>query len=278
MKDIVIDTLLDGIKLIPFLFIAFLFIELIEHKFSDKTKKVISKSGRFGPIIGGLLGAVPQCGFSVIATNLYVTRIVTIGTLFAIYLSTSDEMIPILLSHQVSLPSILKIVGLKVVIGIIIGLIIDLIITKKNKNDFHICDESECHCEESLILSAITHTLKTIVFIILITFLLNCAFSYLDQEVIKNFCLSHSYLSSFITSLIGLIPNCGASIMITELYVNNVLSLGATMSGLLTGSGVALLVLFKSNDNLKENIKILVSLYGIGVIAGILIDVIGNIL
>lgn len=278
MKDIILDTLLDAAKMIPFLFVAFLIIELVEHNFSKKTKKIIGSSGKFGPLFGSLLGAFPQCGFSVIATNLYVTRIITLGTLISIYLSTSDEMIPILLSHNVDLIEILKIVGLKVVIGMIMGFLIDLIYRKNNKSDFKVCDECECDCDESIIKASIIHTLKTILFIMIISFGINVLFEFVAEDVLKKLFVSNIFLGPLFSSLIGLIPNCGSSIMITELYLNEVISFGTTMAGLLTGSGVALLVLFKSNNNFKENIFILGTIYLLGVMCGIVINLIGGFL
>ncbi len=272
MLDIILDTLIDSLKMLPFLFVAFLLIELIEHKFSDKTKKVISSSGKFGPLLGGVLGAIPQCGFSVLATNLYITRIISLGTLIAIYLSTSDEMLPILISHNVAISEIIKIISIKVIIGMIMGFIIDLVYHNNKKSDFHICEESDCDCEESIIKSSIIHTLKTISFIALITFILNVVFNYFNEDIIKNIVSQNKILTPFIASLIGLIPNCGSSVMITELYLNNVITLGSGIAGLLTGSGVALLVLFKSNKNIKENIIILSLIYFIGVISGIIIN------
>ncbi len=275
MLDIVIDTLIDSLKMLPFLFLAFLIIELIEHKFSDKTKEVITSSGKFGPLLGGLLGAVPQCGFSVLATNLYITRIVSLGTLIAIYLSTSDEMLPILISHNVAISEIIKLISLKVIIGIIIGFVIDFVYHQKAKKDFHICEDSNCECEKSIIKSSIIHTLKTIGFIAIITFILNILFYYFNEDLIKSVMSKNKILTPFLSSLIGLIPNCGSSVMITELYLNNVISLGSTMAGLLTGSGLAILVLFKSNKNIKENLTILTIIYLVGVLSGIVINFIG---
>lgn len=278
ITHILVHTLEDSISIIPFLFIAFLIIELIEHKFSDKTKKIITKSGRLGPLLGGILGAIPQCGFSVVATNLYITRIVSLGTLISIYLSTSDEMIPILLSHNVPIIEIIKIVGLKVIIGMICGFIIDLVYQKKNKKDFHLCEDDDCECEESILKSSIIHTLKTFLFIIIFSFGLNILFEYIDEKMIEKIFMSNSIFAPFLSSLIGLIPNCGSSIVLTELYVNNVVSMGTTIGGLLTGSGVAILVLFKSNKNIKENLSILAIIYFIGVISGIIINLIGSLL
>ncbi len=276
MMDVILDTILDVLKLIPFLFIAFLLIELIEHKFSTLAKKVMAKSGQAGPVVGSLLGAVPQCGFSVFATNLYITRIISLGTLIAIYLSTSDEMIPILLSSQVPIKTIIGIVGLKVIIGMIFGFLIDIILRKKEKvGNFHLCEHEHCHCEDSLWKSVLSHTLKTVGFLFIVTFLLNLAFAYLEESIIEHFFLKNSLFASFITSLFGLIPNCAASVILTELYVKGMISFGATMAGLLTGSGVALLVLLKNSENKMESLKIYMLLYGIGVSMGIIIDFVG---
>jgi len=274
MKEIIIETLIDSIKLVPFLFVAFLIIELIEHKFSKKEIKLVEKSGKFGPVIGGLLGIFPQCGFSVLATNLYITRIVSLGTLIAIYLSTSDEMLPILISRNVEFSLILKILSIKLVIGIISGFVIDLLFRtkKKVKQDYHICEEDDCHCDDGIIKSSVKHTLNILLFILIINFVLTTCFDYFGSEYISKIFLKNSIFGPFISSLVGLIPNCGSSVMITELYLNNAITFGSMLSGLLTGSGVAILVLFKSNKDLKENIKIVSIIYFIGVVSGVAID------
>lgn len=283
MIDIILDTLIDALKLIPFLFIAFLIIETIEHKLNNKSKKVISKSGKFAPFLGSLLGLIPQCGFSVIATNLYVTRLISLGTLIAIYLSTSDEMLPILLSENAPLSTILLILGIKFSVGMIAGYTIDLIYRnqkdKENVN-YDICQHEHCGCnhEHNLIISSIIHTCKTLFYLVLITFAINVLFAYVGSPYLSKIFLKDSLLAPFITSLIGFIPTCGASIMLTELYLKGAISIGAAIGGLLTSSGVAVLVLFKSNKNIKENIKILFILYGIGVISGIIIQLISSLL
>ena len=272
---IIKHTVVHSLELLPFLLVAFLIIELIEHKFSDKTKRIITKSGKFGPVVGSLLGAVPQCGFSVIATNLYITRIISVGTLIAIYLSTSDEMLPILLSHNVDISIILKILGIKVVIGMLAGIVIDFILRKKTKNDFKICEEEECHCEESIIKSSIIHALKIFGFILLINLILNIAFEYIPEDIIKKLFFSNSILAPVLTSLFGLIPNCASSVMITELYLSNMITLGTAIGGLLTGSGIALAILIKQNNNKKESLSILATIYFIGVISGIVLNLLG---
>lgn len=294
MLEIIEDTLIDAIKLIPFLFITYLIMEYIEHKMGHKTKHAIKKSGKWGPIIGSILGVFPQCGFSVSATNLYAGRVITLGTLIAVYLSTSDEMLPIFISEAVSPIIILKILGIKLIIGIIAGTLIDVIAhiirnkvlnknqstnnTVENEEDEigHICEEDHCHCNESGILkSAIHHTLSILMFIIIITFIINTAVHFVGEETIASWILNRPVIGPIIASLIGLIPNCAASVIITNMYLDKVISLGSMISGLLTGAGVGLAVLFKTNNKIKENIGILILLYAIGVISGIIIDLIG---
>lgn len=278
MLEVILDTLLDGIKLIPFLFIAFLLIELLEHKFTNKSKQVIIKSGKLGPLLGSILGLFPQCGFSVMATNLYTTRIITLGTLISIYLTTSDEMLPILISNKTRISVILTLLLIKFIVGMIWGFIIDLIIRKTNKVrkiNYEICDEEHCRChKDGLIKATVKHTLNTIIFVIIISFIINMLMGLAGENNLSKTFLKNNIFGPFISSIIGLIPNCGASVMITELYLNDVISLGSTISGLLTGSGVAILVLFKENRNLKENLIILGLLYGIGVISGVIIEII----
>ncbi len=278
MLDIVIDTLKDGLKLLPFLFLTFLIIEYIEHKLDSG--KIIKKTRKYGPILGGLLGAFPQCGFGVSATNFYITRVISLGTLIAVYLSTSDEMLPIMLAQRVDGFVIFKIVTLKVVIGIFFGIIIDLFLRRKKQNVEikELCEHENCDCSHSIILSSLKHTINILIFLFIISFILNICFYYLGEELISKIFLRNNPLSSLISSLVGLIPNCGASIIITELYLNGTITFGSAMAGLLTGSGVGILVLFKNNKNLKENMFILLLVYGIGFISGILIDLVSMIL
>ena len=277
MIDIILDTLIDTLKLIPFLFITFLIIEVIEHKLNNKN--IISKSKKYGPLIGSLLGAIPQCGFSVMATNLYITRIITLGTLISIYLSTSDEMLPILISENINITTIIVIILIKVIFAIIYGIIIDLILSKKQrkqeKENYSICDEEHCHCEKGIFIPALKHTLNITIFIMIITFIINIIFSFVGEDILSKILLKNSIFSPFITSLIGLIPNCASSVMLTELYINNAINVSSLISGLLTGSGAALLILFKSNKNIKENIKILFILYILGVLSGIILELFG---
>lgn len=275
MLDIILETLLDTIKLIPFLFIAFIIIELIEHKLNHKNQKILKKSKKYGPILGSILGVIPQCGFSVMATNLFRARIITLGTLISVYLSTSDEMLPILISQNEKPSTIMKILLIKVLFAIIYGIIIDFIINKIKKNDkvnYEICNEEQCHCEKGIIKSSLKHTLNISLFILIMNFMINIIFTYIGEDFLSKIFLKNTMFGPFITSLIGLIPNCGASVILTELYLNNAISMSSLISGLLTGSGTAIIVLFKGNKNIKENIFIILLLYLLGVLSGVIIE------
>lgn len=281
MLDVIIDTLIDGAKLLPFLFIAYLIMEYIEHKTSKKAKNVIKKSGKFGPFLGGILGVVPQCGFSAAAANLYAGRIITLGTLIAIFLSTSDEMLPILISEAAPIDVILKILGIKLVIGILAGFIIDLVTRKaqqkENKEEKigDMCEHEHCHCEEGILKSSIKHTINILLFILIITFILNTVIHFIGEEKLGALLLEQPILGPIIAGVIGLIPNCASSVLLTKLYLANVINVATMISGLLVGAGVGILVLCKSNNNSKENISIISLLYGIGVVSGILIQALG---
>ena len=278
MKEIILDTILDTIKLLPFLFIAFLIIEYIEHKLTDKSKKVITKSKKYGPVLGSILGVIPQCGFSALATNLYITRIITLGTLFSVYLSTSDEMLPILISEKVDISIIIKILLIKMLFGMLYGIIIDIVIRKnkikRKEENYDICDEEHCQCKKGIIIPSLKHTLNITLYIFIITFILNSVFYYIGEDYLSKLFLKNTIYGPFITSLIGLIPNCGASVVITELYINSTISYASLIGGLLTGSGSALLILFKQNKNIKENIFIASLLYLLGAFSGLIIEII----
>ena len=282
MLEILEHTIEDSIKLIPFLFLTYLLMEYIEHKTKEKTKETIKKSGKFGPFIGALLGIVPQCGFSVSATNLYAARVITLGTLIAVYLSTSDEMLPIFLSEGVAIDVIIKILVIKFVIGMIAGFLIDLVIRLKNKGKedeekiIDLCEKEHCHCEHGIVKSALKHTVNIFIFIFLITFVINLGIHFIGEETIAGFMLDRPILGPIISGLIGLIPNCASSVIITQMYLENIISVGTMIAGLLVGAGVGLAVLFRTNKGVKENIKITVLLYAIGVISGIILELIGK--
>lgn len=271
MLDCFIDGLIDTLKVFPFLLISFYIIEILEHKINSN--KRLESSGKYGPVLGSLLGIIPQCGIASIATNLYVTGIITLGTLISVFLSTSDEMIPILLSEKVSIKLILIILGIKLVVGLVSGLLIDLVYPRKINSHYEICEEEHCHCDDHKFISAFKHTINISLFILVINILLNMVFNYGLNDYLSSLLLKDSIFSPIITSLIGLIPNCASSIVITKLYLASSISFGSMIAGLLTNSGIALVVLFKTNRNLKENINIILLTYFIGTVIGIILNI-----
>lgn len=281
MLEVIEEAVIDSIKILPFLFITYLIMEYIEHKTSEKSKDMIKKSGKIGPLIGSVLGIFPQCGFSVSATNLYAARVITLGTLIAVYLSTSDEMLPIFISEAVPITTILKILGIKLIIGMIAGFIIDFVLRIKNKDKqeenkiVDLCEKEHCHCDHGIIKSSLKHTLNIFIFILLVTLIINMAMYFIGEEPIKGVLTGIPILGPVIAGLVGLIPNCAASVILTKLYLDNIINVATMISGLLVGAGVGLLVLFRTNKSLKENLKITGLLYGIGVISGIVIELVG---
>lgn len=279
MIDVIKDTLFDSIKLLPFLFLAYLLMEYLEHKTGNKTKDIVKKSGKLGPLWGGIIGIFPQCGFSAAAANLYAGKIITMGTLIAVFLSTSDEMLPILISETMPASTILTILGIKLVIGVLAGFIIDFVARKLHKEKEEtkieeICEHEHCHCEKNIALSALKHTLNIFLFIFIITLVINGIIEIIGQENLANIVSKNVILGPIVAGIIGLIPNCASSVVLTELFVENVISMPILISGLCVNAGVGLLVLFKTNENKKENLKIIGLLYAIGVISGLILEII----
>ena len=271
-------TLVEALYTIPFLFLAFLLLEFLEHKMSNKIQQTIQKSGRFGPILASVLGAVPQCGFSAMAANLYATRIITLGTLIAVFLSTSDEMLLIMLSSPEFAPKGLIIVLIKIIISAIIGFLVDIICRRfsEEKQTIHeFCEHEHCHCEKGIFRSALIHTLKITLFIIVVQFALNCIMHTFGEDAIADFLSKGGFFTPIISAVVGLIPNCASSVLITELFMSNSISLGSCLSGLLTGSGIGMLILFKANRPMKQNVLILLLSFAVGSVIGIAVDLLG---
>ena len=285
MLDVIIDTLIDSLKLLPFLFISYLLIEFIEHKSSKSLEKILKNSGKFGPVIGSILGLVPQCGFSVTAANLYAGRVITLGTLITVFLSTSDEAIPVLLSHPDSAPQIFKLLAFKLLIGILAGIIIDFIFRKKHnlKKDIeevhehmhNMCSHCDCNHDHGILRPTLKHTINIFIFIFIVAFILNTVIYFIGQEKLSTLLMSGTIFQPLIAGLIGLIPNCASSVLLTELYIAGNISFASVIAGLCTGAGIGMVVLFKVNHDFKQNLKILGTIYAIGSISGIIIGLIG---
>lgn len=281
MSEIIIDSVIDSIKLLPFLFLTYLFMEWLEHKTGSAARNRIRTAGKLGPVWGGLLGVIPQCGFSAAASSLFTGRVITVGTLIAVYLSTSDEMFPIMISNAVPAVTIIRILACKAAIGIISGLIVEYVYThilKKQEGDLdihEICEEERCNCEHGLISSAATHTLKVFVYIFLISLGLNIIIGLVGEETLAGLFTGAPVIGEMIAALVGMIPNCASSVVITQLYLDHIIGAGAMMAGLLVNAGVGLLILFRLNHDRVQNLKIIGTLYGLGVFWGIIIELSG---
>lgn len=280
-EHIVVHTVEESIRLLPFLFVTYLMMEFLEHHTGKKAQDRIRKAGKLGPIWGGLLGIMPQCGFSTAASSLYAGRVITVGTLIAVYLSTSDEMLPIMISEAVPAPTIARILIVKVLIAMISGLLIELVLVrvlkKKEKDmDIHtVCEEEHCSCEDGMLVSALRHTIHIFGYILLVTLILNTAIELIGEETLTRFFTGIPVLGEMIAALVGLIPNCASSVVITELYLAGMIGAGAMMAGLLVNAGVGILVLLRLNRNWKQDSRIIGMLYGLGVFWGVVIQAAG---
>lgn len=298
----------DTLYLIPFLFVTYLAMEWLEHKAGDKAEEAVRRAGAAGPVVGALVGIVPQCGFSAAAATLWAGRVITLGTLFAVFLSTSDEMLPIFLAEQVAPATILKIMGVKLMIGMVMGFVVDAAVrlARRDRERLRIhelCERDRCHCngdcdaceqqpelaydyehdEEhehhheggSILRSALKHTVQVTVFIFVITLVLDGALELVGEDALGAFLGSNPVLSVLGSALVGLIPNCAASVVIAQLYVEGALGAGAMMAGLLVSAGVGLLVLFRTNRGLRQNLIVLAGLWATGVFWGLIISAFG---
>lgn len=273
----------DTLYIIPFLFVTYLAMEWLEHKTSGRTEAAVQRAGAAGPAVGAIVGVVPQCGFSAAAATLWAGRVITLGTLFAVFLSTSDEMLPIFIAEQVPVSVILKILAAKIVIGMVMGFLVDagMRIAHRIDSPLHIhelCERDHCHCHEGeggILKSAVKHTLQVTLFVFIITIVLNGVLEVVGEDVLGEFLGANPALSVFGAALVGLVPNCAASIVIAQLYVSGVLGSGAMLAGLLVSAGVGLLVLVRTNRHWKQNVAIVVGLYATGVAWGFIANALG---
>ncbi len=300
----------DTLYLIPFLWVTYLAMEWLEHKTGERTQNAIRHAGAAGPIVGAFLGVVPQCGFSAVAATLYAGRVITLGTLFAVFLSTSDEMLPIFLAEAVPGNTILSIMGAKVVIGMVMGFIVDAVLRLARRDKDHLrihelCEQDQCGCNhdcrtceaaperayehhddvehthshghgwKGILLSATKHTVQVTLFVFLITIALNAVLEVVGEDTLADFLGANPMTAVLASALVGLIPNCAASVVIAQLYVEGVLGAGAMLAGLLVSAGVGLLVLVRANRPWRQNAAIIALLYVIGVFWGLVCNALG---
>ena len=272
MLEALEHSLIDTLNILPVLFIVYFVVNMISH--SENFNKIILKSNKFGPIIGGALGIFPQCGFSTAIADMYSKKYVTIGTLFAVFIATSDEAIVVLLAYPDFILNLLLLIAIKFVSAVIVGYAIDLIFRKKTIQEKS-SNIPHHHCECNILVETITECLQVGLYLFIATFVINYILSIFSLDAISNFVGSNIFLQPFITALVGLIPNCASSVLLVSMYVNGLIHFGSLVGGLSAGSGVGILVLFRKNKNLKHNLLIAVAMFLIGVVLGILINLIG---
>lgn len=315
VEHVVEHTIADTLYLIPFLFATYVAMEWLEHMTGARTQDAIRRAGNFGPAIGALLGVVPQCGFSAAAATLYAGRVITLGTLFAVFLSTSDEMLPIFIAEQVPLGTILSIMGVKLAIGMVMGFVVDLVMRIAHRREVvelkihELCADANCGCEEdcetclanpmrvyehcedsartrghehdhsqdhrhgwgAIFKSALKHTLQIMIFVFVITLLLNIVLETVGEDALVSVLGGDSVFSIIVAALVGLIPNCAASLVIAQLFIEGVLGSGAMLAGLLVSAGIGLLVLCRTNRHAGQNLGIIVTLWAMGVLCGVVV-------
>nr|WP_296267804.1 putative manganese transporter [uncultured Merdimonas sp.] len=267
---------IDCLRMLPFLFAAFLLIEALEHYSGNLSAKVMEKVGKAGPVVGALAGCIPQCGFSVMAANLYAGGVVSAGTLLAVFLATSDEAVLILLGNPGRAGEVIRLLAVKVVIAIVAGYVADLLLKERlssEKSSGNLCDHCGCHKEHAgILMPAWRHTFRLFIYLVLFTWGLNLVIEVFGIENLSAFLLGDTVFQPVIAALIGLIPNCAASVILTQLYLGGAISFASVVAGLSTGAGAGLIVLFKINRNRKENVKIMIMLYITAVVAGLLLQ------
>lgn len=331
--DALLDAVLDTAKLIPFLFITYMGMEYLEHKAEKHTTGMLEKAGHFGPLIGAAVGILPQCGFSAAASSLFAGGVISVGTLIAVFLSTSDEMLPIFISEGVHPATMLRILATKAILGLISGFLLDVFMrhgrhTKAPEKHIHdLCVHEHCDCNEEeelhtevahtheanaddhthrhvaeehhshehaaahahaghhhhhhpkgfmgIAMPALHHTVQITGFIFFITLIITLLVEGIGAEALGHFLSGKPIVGVFLAGVVGLIPNCAASVSITQLYLMGILNAGQMMAGLLVGAGVGLLVLFRTNDHPNENLRITIMLYGLGVFWGLVIEYLG---
>lgn len=296
--DVVIDALKDTAELIPFLFATYVVISLLDLFASDKTTAAIQRAGHAGPLIGGVLGVVPQCGFSAMGASLYADRIVSLGTFVAVILSTSDEMLPLLLAEHVEVGLLARILVTKAVLGVILGFAIDLVLRAVlGRTSLAGVDESDagegqdedaefdpssyscdCGCGEPLtrgqtawwvVVNSAYRTFQVVVFIFVVSVLLNALIALVGEDALASFLSGNAVVATLVSGLVGLVPNCAASVVLTQLYIDGVLGFAPMIAGTLVAGGAGYLVLFRMNGNMRENAAIVGIVYALGVCVGL---------
>ena len=279
---LLLETVIDTAKMLPFLFVAYLVIEIIEHKKSHTIEKWLARGGRFGYVPGALLGIVPQCGFSAMAANFYASHVITPGTLIAVFVATSDEAIPVMLAHPTSWPALGLLLLIKLVWGMAAGLLVDVVATrvlpKALLGGYANGEDVDCHQhkeEDGILLATAKHTANIISVVFVFTFVFGLLVAWLGEGRIVAMLGSLGPLQPVVAGLFGLIPNCASSVLLTELYVGGSIRFSSMLAGLCCNAGVGLLVLFRTNRNPRQNLLVLALLIAAGLLPGLVLYLIG---
>ena len=281
--DSLLDALIDSAKMLPFLYIIYLLMEILEHKAGKRFPRLLGKSAKVGPLAGSFVGAVPQCGLAAASASLYSGRIITLGTLLAVFLSSSDEMLPILISEAVPFVRIVRIVGIKIAIAVVSGYAVDLVLRSRRKIDEEARKEAEdafagFEHRSNMFICALRRTLEIFIYIFVFSFILNMIIAVVGEERLAQAFSSVPVVGELIAGLVGLIPNCASSVVITELYLGGIIGTGPMLTGLLVNAGVGTMVLIRTNRNVRENIGIVCTLYGIALVWGVVAELSGLVL
>lgn len=278
MTELIHDVIHDTVFMLPFLYVTYLAMEYLEHKSTQRLRNWMLCAKSFGPLIGALVGVVPQCGFSVLATGLYINGGLSLGTLLAVFISTSDEAIPILLSQPNQAFHLGWIIVIKVMIAIFTGYIIDLLIHTRRIQQKHTIQDCHQHCDEelkkhtSIFIIALFHTLKIFAFIFIVNFILSATIHGFGEDALSRLLIHGSIVQPLLAAFVGFIPNCASSVLLTQLFVDGILSFGSLCAGLITNAGLGLLVLMKMYDNKRDILRIVTLLFGIACISGIILQ------
>lgn len=279
MWDTILEALIDSLKALPVLYLLYLLLEFLEHKRKVQFENVIVKSKKVGPLLGAGIGCIPQCAFGTVMADLYSKRMITIGTLFAVFIATSDEAIPVMIAEPSKILMVLLLLGLKLVLAIIIGFAIDLIFKKQAvvnlKVEDHEHDEKCTHdhcCADNIFWGSLKHTLEIFAYVLIANLLINILVFFIGEPQIEAFLNQGIFLQPIFCALIGLIPNCAASVILVELYLSNILTFGSLLGGLCSSAGIGLIILFKKNKNIKQNLLIVLMLFVIGAVIGLLFN------
>jgi hypothetical protein len=277
----VVHSLEDSLPMLPFLYLAYLLIEWLERHHGQKIEQALAGGGRWGFVPGALLGCVPQCGFSAVASNLYASRVITPGTVLAVFLATSDEAVPLLAAAPGTWTALLVVLGLKVVIAIVAGFVLDVPLRRFLPKSLYggyagHADEVDCHEEHEessgIWLSALRHTLEIFVFIVAFSFVITLVFELLGEQTVAGLFADLGVFQPMVAALFGLVPNCISSVLLTQLYLEGVISFGSLFGGLCAAAGVGMAVLWKVNPSFKQNLFLTGFLWAVGAVCGILLQ------